>query len=171
MDETLHYSLTYKDVVALLRAAREGESVSSFSLEIGDLKLSFTRASSTEAGKPDVAVSGLTSAPTDRGSEPVTSVSPSTRHSEASDYAQDGQIAVTAPMLGTFYRSPSPSEPPYVKEGDVVAADQTIGLIEAMKLFTPISAGYAGRVAKVLAMDATLVEYGQPLVFIDPSQV
>jgi acetyl-CoA carboxylase biotin carboxyl carrier protein len=82
--------------------------------------------------------------------------------------ARSGLVAIRAPMLGTFYRSPAPGEPPYVQPGDVVDEKFTIGLIDVMKLFTQIPAGMAGRVVEIVAQDATLVEHGQPLVFIEP---
>lgn len=74
---------------------------------------------------------------------------------------------VTAPMVGTFYRAPNPDAPPFVSEGDVVEAGQTVCIIEAMKLFNEIQSDVAGRVARILVDNATPVEYGQPLILID----
>ena len=76
---------------------------------------------------------------------------------------------ITAPMVGTFYRSPNPDAPPFVEEGDEVQPGQTVCIIEAMKLFNEIQAELRGRVARVLAENGTPVEYGQPLFLIDPS--
>jgi acetyl-CoA carboxylase biotin carboxyl carrier protein len=76
---------------------------------------------------------------------------------------------ITAPMVGTFYRSPNPEAAPFVEEGDEVHPGQTVCIIEAMKLFNEIQAEVAGRVARVLAENGTPVEYGQPLFLIDPS--
>lgn len=81
----------------------------------------------------------------------------------------DGMIAIKAPNLGTFYRSPKPGAQPYVEMGQKVTADTEICLIEVMKLFTPVRAGIAGTMRKVLAEDAQLVEYDQPLFLIEPS--
>jgi acetyl-CoA carboxylase biotin carboxyl carrier protein len=75
-----------------------------------------------------------------------------------------GQTEVTAPLVGVFYRSPAPGEPPFVGVGDVVAKGQQLAVIEAMKLMNAITAPAAGTVVAVLAEDRELVEYGQPLV-------
>jgi acetyl-CoA carboxylase biotin carboxyl carrier protein len=76
---------------------------------------------------------------------------------------------VEAPMVGTFYRAPSPGAEPYVREGDLVKPGQVLGIIEAMKLMNEIEARVGGRVVKILVENAQPVEYGQPLFLIDPS--
>jgi acetyl-CoA carboxylase biotin carboxyl carrier protein len=77
-------------------------------------------------------------------------------------------IVVRAPNLGTFYRAPKPGAPAYVTVGQRVEANAEVCLIEVMKLFTTVLAGTAGIVRKVLAEDAELVEYDQPLILIEP---
>jgi len=76
--------------------------------------------------------------------------------------------AVTAPNLGTFYRSPKPGSPPFVELGQRVNADTEICLLEVMKLFTSVKAGVAGTVRRIDATDAELVEGGQMLFHIEP---
>lgn len=76
---------------------------------------------------------------------------------------------IKAPMVGTFYRSPSPEASPFVKEGDTVSKGQTLCIIEAMKLMNELEADVSGRVVKVLVDNAQPVEYNQPLFLIDPS--
>ncbi len=76
---------------------------------------------------------------------------------------------ITAPMVGTFYRAPSPDAPAFVEEGEVVEAGQTVCIIEAMKLFNEIQSDLRGRLVKVLVENGVPVEYGQPLFLIDPS--
>jgi acetyl-CoA carboxylase biotin carboxyl carrier protein len=75
---------------------------------------------------------------------------------------------VTAPMVGTFYSSPSPKDPPFVQEGDEIRAGDAIGIIEAMKMMNEIESDVAGRVARVLVKNGQPVEYGQPLMVIEP---
>jgi acetyl-CoA carboxylase biotin carboxyl carrier protein len=75
---------------------------------------------------------------------------------------------VTAPSLGTFYRAPRPGEPPFVAVGERVAVGQDLCLVEVMKLFTTVHSPVAGVVVAVHAADGDLVEFGQPLVSIDP---
>lgn len=81
--------------------------------------------------------------------------------------SEDHLVPVLAPMVGTFYRAPSPEAPPLVKEGDQVDVGQVVCIIEAMKLFNEIQAEARGRVARVLVENATPVEYGQPLFLLD----
>jgi KipI family sensor histidine kinase inhibitor len=80
----------------------------------------------------------------------------------------DRSLDVTAPLLGTFWRRPSPDTPPYVEEGDTIEAGQTIGVIEVMKSFHEVTATAAGVVRRILVDDGATVEYGQPLVVVDP---
>jgi acetyl-CoA carboxylase biotin carboxyl carrier protein len=78
-------------------------------------------------------------------------------------------VEVTSPMVGTFYRSPAPDEPPFVDNGDRVTTGQTVCIIEAMKLMNEIEAEVSGQVMEVLVENGTPVEYGQPLLRINPS--
>ena len=79
----------------------------------------------------------------------------------------EGQIAVRSPMVGTFYRRPAPDEPPYVEVGSEVEADTPLCLVEVMKLYTTIYAKEQGRIARICADEADLVEYDQVLFIID----
>jgi acetyl-CoA carboxylase biotin carboxyl carrier protein len=80
----------------------------------------------------------------------------------------DNTVLVTAPSLGAFYHAPRPDLPPYVTVGSRVEPDTTVGLIEAMKVFTAVSAGAHGVVAEVLVANNEFVEYGQPVLRIAP---
>jgi acetyl-CoA carboxylase biotin carboxyl carrier protein len=92
--------------------------------------------------------------------------------------AGDGVVAedeppghiITAPMIGTFYASPSPGAPPFVRPGDHVDVGQTIGIIEAMKIMNEIAADRSGVVAAVLVDNGQPVEYGTPLVRLSPGR-
>ncbi|HCT0338616.1 TPA: acetyl-CoA carboxylase biotin carboxyl carrier protein [Staphylococcus pseudintermedius] len=70
---------------------------------------------------------------------------------------------ITAPMVGTFYKSPSPEESAYVQIGDQVTPDTTVCILEAMKLFNEIQAEVAGEIVEILVEDGQMVEYGQAL--------
>ena len=83
--------------------------------------------------------------------------------------AREGLVAVTAPSVGTFYRCPAPHQPPFVEVGAQVACGGTLCLIEVMKMFAGVTAPIAGRIAEILVEDATLVEHGQILMYVDPA--
>lgn len=80
----------------------------------------------------------------------------------------NGLLPITSPMVGTFYRSPSPSAPSFVDIGDAVTIGQTVCIIEAMKLMNDLPSEISGRVVKVCVENGTTVEYGQPLFLVDP---
>lgn len=75
---------------------------------------------------------------------------------------------IVAPMVGTFYASPSPKDPPFVQEGDEIHVGDSVGIIEAMKMMNEIESEVSGRVARILVKNGQPVEYGQPLLVIEP---
>jgi acetyl-CoA carboxylase biotin carboxyl carrier protein len=81
--------------------------------------------------------------------------------------APDG-LTLTAPLVGTFYRRPTPEEAPFVEPGQVVSPGDTVCLIEAMKVMNEIKAEFAGRLRAVMAEEGAPVEYGQVLFVFDP---
>lgn len=78
-------------------------------------------------------------------------------------------VAIKSPMIGTFYRKPSPDKDVFVNVGDEVSAGKVVCVIEAMKLFNQIESEISGKIVKILVDDATPVEYDQPLFLVDPS--
>ena len=91
------------------------------------------------------------------------------QQSEVDGEVPTGWVAISAPMAGTFYKSPSPDEPPFAEVGATVNAGDTVALIEVMKLFTELKAETAGKVARIDVPDGGLVEFGQSLVWIEPA--
>jgi acetyl-CoA carboxylase biotin carboxyl carrier protein len=77
-------------------------------------------------------------------------------------------LEITSPMVGTFYRSPAPEEPPFVDIGDRVRSGQTVCIIEAMKLMNELESEVSGEIVEVLVQDGQPVEYGQPLMRVNP---
>ena len=77
-------------------------------------------------------------------------------------------VAVKSPMVGTFYRSPAPDEPAFVEVSDRIRSDQTVCIIEAMKLMNEIEAEVSGQVMEILLKNGDPVEYGQALMLINP---
>jgi acetyl-CoA carboxylase biotin carboxyl carrier protein len=76
--------------------------------------------------------------------------------------------AITAPMVGTFYAAPSTKDPPYVQEGDTIHPGDRVGIIETMKMMNEIESEVAGRIVRVLVQNGQPVEYGQPLIIVEP---
>jgi acetyl-CoA carboxylase biotin carboxyl carrier protein len=94
--------------------------------------------------------------------QPTSPAAPAAEAAPSASYA-----SLKSPMIGTFYRSSGPDAPMFVQVGDMVEKGQVICIIEAMKLFNEIEAEQAGRIVKVLAENATPVEYDQPLFLIE----
>ena len=93
---------------------------------------------------------------------------PAAEKPRAAETAADNLVTIKSPMIGTFYRSPSPGKPPFVEPGDEVNPGKVVCIIEAMKLFNEIEGEIKGRIVKVLAEDASPVEYDQPLFLVEP---
>jgi acetyl-CoA carboxylase biotin carboxyl carrier protein len=99
------------------------------------------------------------------GAEPAAAAEP-----EAPGAAvAEGLVAVHPPLLGTFYRAPQPGAPPYVEVGDQVAEETVVGVIETMKMMTPVHAGVRGTVVEVRAPNGEFAEAGAVLLVVDPS--
>lgn len=127
-------------------------NIARLELEHGDLKLSLR--AHEEAGFIGASVP----APTLRALQQPTASAPE----------NDGLHTITAPMIGTYYDTPAPGEPPFVSIGDHVEEGQTIGIIEAMKIMNEIAADRAGTVIALVATSGATVEYGSPLVRLEP---
>ena len=78
------------------------------------------------------------------------------------------RVEIVSPMVGTFYRAPTPDAPPFVKEQDGIAPGQVVCIIEAMKLMNEIQSDIKGRILEILVENAQPVEYGQPLFVLEP---
>ena len=87
----------------------------------------------------------------------------------ASGATKDNFVEIRSPIVGTFYRSSSPEKGPYIKPGDKVEVGTVVCIVEAMKLFNEIESEVAGKVVKVIAEDASPVEYDQLLFLVDPN--
>ena len=99
---------------------------------------------------------------------PVSEV-PASNDSAPSAEVTGNLLEIRSPIVGTFYRSPSPDKPPYVKVGDSVSAGDVVCIVEAMKLFNEIESEVSGKIVKVLIEEAKPVEYDQVLYLVDPN--
>lgn len=87
----------------------------------------------------------------------------------AAEPAASNLITIKSPMIGTFYRRSSPDKPIFVEVGDEISPGKVVCIIEAMKLFNEIESEVKGKIVKILAEDASPVEYDQPLFLVEPS--
>jgi acetyl-CoA carboxylase biotin carboxyl carrier protein len=111
-----------------------------------------------------------TSAPQPALSAPPTSGSaPAADKPKGADASNANLITIKSPMIGTFYRRPTPDKPNFVEIGDEVAVGKVVCIIEAMKLFNEIESEVAGKIVKMLVEDASPVEYDQPLFLVEPA--
>lgn len=104
--------------------------------------------------------------------QPVPAAQPETPASGGEKAAADEEskyITVKSPIIGTFYRKPSPDKGPFVEIGDSVKEGDVLCVIEAMKLFNEIESEVSGKIVKVLVDDSSPVEFDQPLFLVDPS--
>jgi len=144
------------------------KDIAEFELERGDVKVRIKRAgehlvSMVTPATPHVVTHPA--APASGASAPVTSAPPPSAH-EVAPVAEEGLHTVRSPIVGTFYESPSPGSPPFVKVGDVVEVGQVLCIVEAMKLMNEIESDFAGEIVQKLVNNGQPIEYGQELFAI-----
>ena len=171
-------SLTHSDIAEIIRLVDQS-TLDEFVVEVGDLKVEIRRKGAMPAAQaaPATPVTPVTpaapAAPAPVEPAPAAAPSPAVAEQDRAPAGLDeptlgdGQVAVRSPMVGTFYRSPSPDDPPYVEVGSEIEADAPLCLVEVMKLYTTIYARTRGRIVRICANDAELVEYDQILFIID----
>ncbi len=161
-------SLRFDEVAEILKII-DSSSCDELIVETGDMKLVVRR----NAAPNYVALGAeraVSAAPANGAPPPVRAGQPAAPKKPLNQTPSQtpGQMEVTAPMVGTFYRSPSPDAPPFVEIGTVVHPGQPLCIIEVMKLFTTINSEFAGRVTQIGAEVGELVEYGRTLFVIEP---
>jgi acetyl-CoA carboxylase biotin carboxyl carrier protein len=158
-------ALNYDDIAEILKII-DGRSCDELTVETGDMKLVIRRnaASGGHTASHESATGSIAVA-----SAAAPSVLPAQAPTVKAAAKASHQIEITAPMVGTFYRAPSPDAPPFVEVGSIVRKGQPLCLIEVMKLFTTLAAEHDGRIVQVGAENAELVEYGRTLFVIEPA--
>lgn len=151
--------LKLTDIHELIRLLDES-SLSELNLEYEDVKLHLKKASA------EVQPASLGSVPQAAAAVPAQAVTPaqtSVLSGVATSVDDEHTHILTSPMVGTFYRAPSPDAPDFVEVGSQVTAKSVVCIVEAMKLMNEIEAEVSGEVVEILAKNGELVEYGQPL--------
>ena len=156
--------LSEDDVLHILKLIDESK-FDYFQLEVGELKITVS--------KGDPIPLGTSAQPVAIGVAPAAApaAAPKPAPAPAAPKAAAipaGHLAVTAPLLGTFYVAPEPGAPPFVQVGQQVTEDTTCGLIEVMKVFNSVRAGVKGTIVEVVAANGGFVEFGQPLFIVKP---
>ncbi|MCL4454700.1 MAG: acetyl-CoA carboxylase biotin carboxyl carrier protein [Deinococcus sp.] len=163
--------MTSKELKQILQALIEYQ-VSELSLETPDYKLSVKRGQVLLAQAPDskIPVVHAPAVQITPQAQPAGQNHPPVSAETAQAAAEKEKLEeVRAPIVGTFFRSPSPEAEAFVKEGDRVEKGQVLCIIEAMKLMNEIESEFSGTIRKILVQNAEPVEYGQVLFLIDPS--
>jgi acetyl-CoA carboxylase biotin carboxyl carrier protein len=154
-------TLRYEEIAEILKII-DSSNCDEVSIETGEIKLFVRRTGAGETTRPP------------SGGEPVRPAAATEAKTGSPSPAGTivlaaGQCEITAPMVGTFYRAPSPETPPFVEIGSVVKKGQPLCLIEVMKLFTTVYAEQDGRVVHIGAENGELVEYGRTLFVLEPA--
>lgn len=153
-----------KDIQNLIKfVAKSGAS--EVKLEMEDIKITIK----TGDGKTETTTI-LQQAPMGVSQAPVAVAAPVEEKATAPAVKEEDSkyIEITSPIIGTFYRKPSPDKPNFVEVGDVVSPDSIVAIVEAMKLFNEIESEVSGKIVKILVENGSPVEFGQPLFLVEP---
>jgi acetyl-CoA carboxylase biotin carboxyl carrier protein len=163
--------LSEDDVLHILKLIDESK-FDYFQLEVGELKITVSKGDPLPLpGAPQT----IAAAPA-QNAAPAAAVKPAAAPAApASQPAAKpaaaipaGMLPITAPLLGTFYVAPEPGAPPFVKVGQQITEDTTVGLIEVMKVFNSVRATVKGTIVEVVAQNGQFVEFGQTLFIVKP---
>jgi acetyl-CoA carboxylase biotin carboxyl carrier protein len=145
------------------------KDITEFELERGDVKVRIKRGADARLAAPPETRFVQVAAPAAPPPVEYAAAPPAPPPAPAKAEAEEsGLHEVKSPIVGTFYESPSPGAPPFVRTGDVVQEGQVLCIIEAMKLMNEIEADVSGEIVKRLVNNAQPVEYGQPLFLVRP---
>lgn len=152
-----------QDVILLMNDA----DISELAFEQSGVKIHLRRG----PGMPFAAAPMASSVPMVAAPAPAGTAAPAAAAPAAGAPAakSDNTATLNSPMVGTFYRSPSPDSKPFVEEGDKITVGQVYCIIEAMKLMNEVKSEVNGKVVKILVQNGQAVEFNQPLIVIDPS--
>ncbi len=168
--------LSRKDVDEILRLVESAEHVTEFRMRYGDMEINVSRLPTTvgagagsAAFVPSTVMQGAFSPPTASNEVRLGEMTGSRPEAPSGVATFDaGLTVIRAPMVGTFYRAPSPGAKPFVDIGSRVQADTIVGIIEVMKLMNSLPAGVAGTVQQILVSDSQPVGFGEQLIVIKP---
>ena len=154
-----------KEIQQLIKFVSKS-GVNEVKIESKDFKISIKTGSTSKV----VHSEPLMISPQPISQTPVAPVIESQSNTEdAATNQDDNLITIKSPIIGTFYRRPSPDKPNFVEVGDSISEGNVLCVVEAMKLFNEIESECSGKIVKILVEDASPVEFDQPLFLVDPS--
>lgn len=157
-----------KEIQSLIKfVARSGAS--EVKLEMEDIKITIKTGSESPETTIIQAAAPMAQAPQMVAPAPVAQPAAPAAATPAETEDDSKYVTVKSPIIGTFYRKPSPDKPMFVEVGSTINAGDTVCIIEAMKLFNEIESEVSGKIVKVLVDDMSPVEFDQPLFLVDPS--
>jgi len=155
-----------KEIQNLIKfVAKSGAS--EVKLEMEDIKITIRTGGNGKNETTIVHQAPMMTAPVPSVIQPTSGTSENTDEEKTEDTSK--YITIKSPIIGTFYRKPSPDKPVFVSVGDTVSEGDTVCIIEAMKLFNEIESEVSGKIVKILIDDSSPVEFDQPLYLVDPS--
>lgn len=151
-----------KDLKALVKIITDTD-ITEFEMENAEEKIVIKRGPEKEY----VQFAAAPAAPLAAAPAPVAMAAPVAGAAAAPAVADDKYETINSPIVGSFYRKPSPEAPPFVEVGSVVEAGQAVCLVEAMKMFNEIEAEFRCKIIEILKSDAGPVEFGEPLFRVE----
>ena len=151
--------MNLKEIKDLIKVFNNS-GLSKLKVEDGDFGLTLEKGGSASAAS---------AAPVQQAAAPAVSAAPAaSAPAESAEKAiPDNAVYITSPMVGTFYRSPSPDSPPFVKKGDTVKKGQPLCILEAMKIMNELEAEFDCKILDILVEDGQPVEYDMPLFLVE----
>ncbi len=157
--------MNFKQIQQLIKFVSKTD-VAEVNIENNNFKINIKGSKSVPVEKPIQVVHQPAPLPHPTPVKP--SIAPPNNASAKEAESTDNLLTVKSPIIGTFYRKPSPDKDVFVNVGDIVKEGDTLCVIEAMKLFNEIESDYSGKIVKILVEDASPVEFDQPLFLIEP---
>jgi len=162
-----------KEIQSLIKfVAKSGAS--EVKLEMEDIKITI-RTGSNDSNTPETTIVQqipVAQAPSSAQATPAPAAPEASAPASSDTKKTDDDskyITIKSPIIGTFYRKPSPDKPPFVEVGSTINQGDVLCVIEAMKLFNDIESEVSGKIVKILVDDSSPVEFDQPLFLVDPS--
>jgi len=161
--------LSEDDVLHILKLIDESK-FDYFQLEVGELKITVSKGEPIPLAGSAPQPAAVIPAPAPAAKPAVMPAPAAAATAPAAKPAAipEGMLPITAPLLGTFYVAPEPGAPPFVKVGQQITEDTTVGLIEVMKVFNSVRATVNGTIVEVVAQNGQFVEFGQTLFIVKP---